>query len=85
MLQKRWDVKWIGPGRYTARRLHKGAPQTEIVEAHCSWCAKLDLLQRHGGRVDLRGSTGECADRLKGWLREPAGERESSGGRCGAG
>ena len=51
-----WDV-WHGllGNEYFAERRVGGRLESREVSAHCLACAKVEILTRYGGKVDLRG------------------------------
>lgn len=65
----RWTVTWLEPEKFHAYRLVTSngmiTVQNEQVKAHCKWCAKLKLIKEHGGKVDMRGAVGPCAEKLR--------------------
>ena len=70
----RWQVEWLSAGNFHAyRKVPEGEGsriESHRLEAHCKSCAKLDLIKEHGGSVDLRGSAGPCAIKLKQYILE---------------
>ena len=51
-----WKVTHLGGYAYLAQRKVGDNIETVYLNSHCLQCAKVDLLAKHGGRVDLRGS-----------------------------
>jgi hypothetical protein len=63
-----WDV-WHGllGKEYFAERRIEGRLEMREVTAHCLACAKVEILTRYGGKVDLRGwhmAKGSCGAHL---------------------
>jgi hypothetical protein len=51
-----WSVIF-SHGHYTAERNIRGEYESFSGSAHCLACAKSDVLQKRGSKVDTRGST----------------------------
>ena len=50
---------------YFAEREIDGDIEFREVTAHCLACAKTEILEKYGGRVDLRGHNDICGNHLK--------------------
>lgn len=62
-----WRVYHIGMSDYYAERTVDGKGEYQELNAHCLACAKTEVLQKYGGRVDLRGwhkADGMCGPML---------------------
>lgn len=53
---EKWSVLQQGDQDFVAERIINGNHETIYIHAHCLACAKVDLLGRYGGTVDLRGT-----------------------------
>ena len=58
----KWYVVHEGCHSYYAQRTKDGEIETVYLNSHCLACAKVDILARYGGKVDLRG-----------WHKSPCG------------
>jgi len=58
----KWYVVCVMGSDYMAQRTKDGKLETVEFQSHCLACAKVDILAKCGGKVDLRG-----------WHKSPCG------------
>lgn len=62
-----WYVVYMGFSSYRAERIVNENHESKEIRSHCLACAKVDILNEYGGKVDLRGwhRQGNCGAFLK--------------------
>ena len=58
----KWYVWQMGRQDFAAERTINGNNETRYLHSHCLACAKIDILAKYGGKIDLRGwhKQGNC-------------------------
>ncbi len=51
----KWSVTSLGSQSYLAERIIDGKSESKDLHSHCLACAKVDIIARYGGEVDIRG------------------------------